>query len=178
MRRLLLNRFTSPHEFRVSTASVVALLVGFLTVACNDPIPVLTVTSPANGTFTTASSINVTGNVSNSAPADIDLTVNGVSVPLQPNGSFTYSAPVDQSAIMNPLVFSLRKISSNYRTRQRIMVLGGQAVADGQFSPSSLGMRINDTGLHQLQPTIQGLINSSFNIQALILAANPIISNY
>jgi hypothetical protein len=39
-------------------------------------------------------------------------------------------------------------------------------------------MRINDTGLDQLQPTIQSLINTSFNVQSLILAANPIISNY
>jgi hypothetical protein len=177
MPRPLLDR--SPLPSRTGAAgALLALLAGWVAVGCNEPIPLLTITSPTNGTFTTASSINVTGHVANSVPTEIELTVNGVAVPVQTDGTFTYSAPVSQAAILNPLLFNLRKIGSNYRTRQRIMVIGGQAVADGQYSPSSLGMRINDAGLDQLQPAIQSLMNSSFDIQALILAANPIISGY
>ncbi|MCC6640104.1 MAG: hypothetical protein IT386_02945 [Deltaproteobacteria bacterium] len=39
-------------------------------------------------------------------------------------------------------------------------------------------MRINDTGLNQLEPTIQSMINGSFDISSMILAANPIVDDY
>jgi hypothetical protein len=178
MPRQALLPISWPRGARPRAAGVVALLLGFLAAACGDPLPILTVTAPIHGTFTTNSSIAVTGSVTAVPVSDLELTVNGVVVPLNPDGSFSTTVAVSQSAVLNPVLLRAKKVSNNYTTIQRVMVIGGPAVADGMFSGNGIGMRINDTGLDQLQPTIQSLINGSFNIQSLILAANPIVSNY
>ncbi len=176
---LLARPSVSLRRSRHLGATSLLLAVAALTVlACVDPIPVLTITSPAHGTFTLASSVGVTGTATLAPPADLEVTVNGVIVAVQPDGSFSTSVPVSQAAILNPVVVRMRRLSTGYQTVQRRMVIGGPAVADGMFSGEGIGMRINDTGLDQLQPTIQSLINASFNIQSLILAANPIINDY
>ena len=166
------------HARRVRAAAWLAAAAALVAVACGDPVPVLTILSPASGTFTTASSITITGQVTNVAAADLAVTVNGVPVPAQPDGSFSTTVAVSPSAVLNPFVVKARKISLNYTVTQRVMVIGSPAVADGMFSGSGIGMRINDTGLDQLEPTIQSLINGSFDISSMILAANPIVNDY
>jgi hypothetical protein len=149
-----------------------------LAAACGDVLPILTLTSPVHGTFTTASSISVTGTVTQAAIADLEVTVNGVVTPLVTGGAFSTSVAVSSSAVLNPVLVRVRKISTGYVTLERVMVIAGPSVSDGMYSDNGIGMRINDTGLDQLQPTIQGLINGSFDVQALILAANPIVNDY
>lgn len=172
---------SSPARSRRGVLARAALALtglSLLAAACGDVLPVLSVTSPVHGTFTTNSSITVSGAVTQVAPADLELTINGVVKPLNPDGSFSHSIAVSQSAVLNPMVVRVRKISSGYYTLKRVMVIGGPAVADGMYSGNGIGMRINDTGLNQLEPTIQGLLAGSFDVQSLILAANPIINNY
>ncbi len=163
---------------RLCAAGLVAMALGLFALGCGEPLPILTILSPASGTFTTNSSISITGTVTNATAAEVQLTVNGSVVPVQANGSFSVSVAVSQSAILNPFVVKLSKVGGIFTTTQRIMVIGGPAVADGMFSGSGIGMRINDTGLNQLEPTIQSLINGSFDISSMILAANPIINDY
>lgn len=163
-----------PHTGGLFGLALAALFAG----ACGEVLPVLTLTAPVHGTFTTGSSIQVTGTATQLPPAEVELTVNGLVTPVNPDGSFSTSQPVSQSAVLNPIVVRLRKLSTGYYTLKRVMVIGSPAVADGMYSGNGIGMRINDTGLDQLQPTIQSLINGSFDVQALILAANPIINNY
>lgn len=178
MSRSGLHRIFASSGRRPRTAWLLALAVGLVVVACGETLPVLTISSPANGTFTTNSSITITGTATSAAPADLELSVNGTPVVVQPDGSFSTTVAVSQSAVLNPMVVRLRKISLNYTTTQRIVVIGGPAVADGMFSGNGIGMRINDSGLNQLEPTIQSLINGSFDIQSMILAANPIVNDY
>ncbi len=163
------------HAF-VTGLTALALALGLL--ACGPTVPVLTVTSPLSGSFTTGSSITVTGSVTGVPVSDLELMVNGVVVPLEASGSFSTTVAVSQSAVLNPVLVRARKLSQTYSTTQRVMVIGGAGVADGMFSGNGIGMRINDTGLDQLEPTIQGLINDAFDVRELILGANPIIDNY
>ena len=167
-----------PNAHRVSAALLAATTLVVVALGCGDPVPILTILSPASGTFTTGSSITMTGTVTNIPVADLALTVNGTPVPLQPDGSFSTTLAVSQSAVLNPFVVKARKVSLNYTVTQRVMVIAGPAVVDGMFSPSGIGMRINDTGLNQLEPTIQSMINGSFDISSMILAANPIVDDY
>ena len=39
-------------------------------------------------------------------------------------------------------------------SRKRIVVIAGQSVADGDFSLDAVALRINDSGLDQLEPLI------------------------
>ena len=68
-------------------AGSLALVLGLVALACGDAVPVLTVSSPAHGTFTTATSIAVTGTATNVPAAELELTVNGVVTAIQPGGS-------------------------------------------------------------------------------------------
>lgn len=161
---------------RCATALVAACVA--VVIGCGDPLPILTILSPASGTFTTGSSITMTGSVTNVPVDAVALTVNGAPVALQPDGSFSTILAVSQSAVLNPFVVKARRIGDGYSVVQRVMVIAGPAVADGMYSDNGIGMRINDTGLNQLEPTIQSLINGSFDISSMVLAANPIVNDY
>jgi len=167
---------TPRHRLVCRTLSALCLAAGLL--ACEPATPVLTISSPASGTFTTASSIAIEGSVTGVPVSDLELTVNGAVVPLQADGAFSTTVAVSQSAVLNPFVVRVRKLSQSHSTTQRVMVIGGPAVADGMYSASGIGMRVNDTGLGQLEPVIQTLTNDSFDVEDMILDANPIINDH
>ena len=90
------------------THSRIGWLVGLLAVAlgwgCSPVAPAIVIVTPAHGTFTTAPSVSVTGVVIGIDPSVIaDVRVNGVSVPLAPDMSFTTIVVLDAVAIANPI---------------------------------------------------------------------------
>jgi len=143
--------------------------------ACGE-IPVITITSPAHGTFTTASNITVTGTVAHVDVSNSEVRVNGTVVPLS-GSNWTYNLSVSSSAVLNPIYAELRNATTGQViARTRNMVIYGESVADGAFSLNGVGLRIGDTGLNQLEPIISSGV--SINPATLLPVGSVVISNY
>ncbi len=153
-------------------------LLGLVTLAAPGcgPAPGLAILSPATGTFTSASTVDVTIQVERSGGTR--LTVNGVLVTGYTGyDTIVVSVPVDPVAIFNPIVVELTK--GNVTLRERVTVIAVDDVAtsfvpDGGISPQSVGMRIANTGLQQITPVIESLSTDALDISALITDQNPI----
>ena len=63
--------------------------------------------------------------------------------------------------------------SSGYK---RIVVIYGQSITDGNFSEDSVALRINDSGLNQLEPLIASGV--AINPATLLPVGTVVISNY
>lgn len=161
----------------LSLALVGAFLLGVV-LSCGETPPNLVVTAPAHGIFSTAASVAVSGYVEHVAPDQAVVTVNGSPATLGTDGSFSVNVTLVSAQVLNPILVELTVPATGFDQVERRVVIAGSAVPDGLFSPDGIGMRINNTGLAQLQPTIQNLVASSLDINALVLAANPIVSHF
>ena len=173
MRRLVVRS----RPYAVSLALVGTLLLG-AALSCGEPPPKLVVSAPDHGSFVAAATVAVTGHVENVAPADAAVTVNGSPASLAADGSFSVNVTLVPAQVLNPILVELFVPLSGFHQVERRVVVAGASVPDGLFSPDGIGMRINNTGLTQLQPTIQNLVASSLDINALVLGANPIVSHF
>ncbi len=171
------HRSARSRRLVVGFALVATFVLG-ATLSCGSPPPKLVVSAPDHGLFSTAATVAVAGHVENVAPADAVVTVNGSPVTLATDGSFSVNVTLVSADVLNPILVELVVPATNFHQTDRRVVIAGPAVPDGLFSPDGIGMRVNNTGLAQLQPTIQNLVGSSLDINALVLAANPIVSHY
>ena len=146
---------------------------------CHAPPPTATphvrITAPAHGTFTLDPSTAVNGQITNPAAGQV-LTVNGNPVTVQADGTFSTSVSLDPDAIFNPVLAELTVPATGFTARDRVVVIAGDSVADGAFSPHSLGLRINDSGFDQLEPTFPMLLN--IDLETLIAPGTRVISGY
>ncbi len=147
------------------------------------PSPAVKITSPANGAFTNAGSIAVSGDVTGvDAAAIATLTVNGASaLPLAAGGHFAATVPLGSAAIFNPIVAEMR-LTDGRILRDRVTLVVGDgvttgSVADGSASPESVAMRFGDTGLAQVTPVVEQLSGGALDIGGLITAQNPILDD-
>ncbi len=141
-----------PRSLRLAPAAALGLLaILSLGMTCA-PSSNLIVESPPNGTFTTAGSITVSGRITN--PKSPSLTVDGVSVPVNPDGTWSTSVTLDPVAIVNPIVVSA---VSGGHYRERITVFAADSVLDGDFSLEAMAMRITDVGLDAMEPVMASL---------------------
>lgn len=121
------------------------------------PNPSIVFTSPAHGSFTTSTTVNLTGAIAGVNFALHDVRVNGVIANLNTtDGTWSISLPASAVAgTINPYYAELRDASSGVvKKRQRMVVITGQSVADGAFSLNGVALRLGDTGLDQLEPLI------------------------
>jgi len=139
--------------------------------------PVIHISSPAHGAFSTASSVMLTGSVANVATAGVRVTVNGSVATLNPDGSWSITLPLDAAKIENPFLAALVRTSDGaILDRDRIVVQAGSSVADGAFSLRSVALRLNDSGLDQIEPLVQSLVH--LDLASLLPVGTVVISNY
>jgi len=126
--------------------------------------------SPAHGIFTTAGSVVVTGHYTTLPAGQVAITVNGVpaSSVNQTLRTFSHTVALNAATINNPIRVTLTHTPTGDDVHDRIVVIRGQAVADGAFSPQSVAMRVNDTGLNSLEPVIGGLAAGQLNLATLL----------
>ncbi len=141
------------------TAALVALAIGALLGNACGSSPALWIDTPAHGEFVDAPSVVVTGRATNVNPQQVTLLVNGVLVPVQPNGSWSTPVALDPNAVFNPVLADMTITGVSGRFRKRIVVIAGPSVADGELSPSSVALRVNDRGLDALEPMIEGMVD-------------------
>lgn len=138
--------------------------------------PQITITSPAHGTFTTASSITVTGTIANMTPGNTQIRVNGNIVSFT-GSNWSYNMPVSSSTVLNPIYAEARNATTGQVVaRSRHMVIYGNSVADGAFSLNGVALRIGDSGLNQLEPIIAGGV--AIDPATLLPVNTLVISNY
>jgi hypothetical protein len=142
----------------------------------------LVIDSPANGTFTVAPSIQVTGRAVRYAPSSIaSLTVNGINALPLSGDAFSVNVPLDPGAIFNPIVVEL--VGTNgVLVRERVTVVAGDGVQtgyvlDGDVSPESVALRIDGAGLDQLAPIVESLSSDALDVSQLITDQNPLLDD-
>lgn len=147
------------------------LLIGS---ACNKGSRIF-IDTPAHGSFTTASQTTITGHVQ-PVRTGLQVDVNGTVAPLQPDGTWSITLPLDASAVINPFLATLTQLSDGKQlSRQRVVVHASASVADGAFSNGGVALRINDAGLDQLEPVIQSQID--LDLATLLPVGTTVINN-
>ena len=105
-----------------------------------------------------------------------DVQVNGVSVmPLTGDGLFSITVPLDPGTIEQPITAEVIGESGGI-LRDRIMVLYGESVADGNFSPEGIALRLTEAGLDELEPLVTGLV--PLDLANLVPPGSLVIENY
>lgn len=151
------------------------LLLAAVTLGACNPTPSITILTPAHGAFTTASTVTITGRVNNAKPG-LDVRVNGQSVPVNPDDTWSVTLPLDPVAIINPVTATLVRLSDGVLlSRQRIVVHAADSVADGDFSASGVGLRLNDSGLDQIEPILESQID--LDLAVLLPVGTVLINN-
>lgn len=142
---------------RLLLASALLAVVSVGT-GCSD-LPAILVATPVHGEFTLDPVVTVSGMAANIDPADASLTVNDEPVAVQPGGAFQTTVTIDPAIVFNPIVIELTDTANGYVTRKRITVIAGESVADGDYSPASIALRINDSGLDTLEGVVSDLVD-------------------
>jgi hypothetical protein len=158
-----------------STLSLLALAV-LIGSACGSN-PTITIVSPVHGAFTSAPSVTLSGTVT-PAGGGREVRVNGTLATYNATaGTWSVTLPLDASAVVNPFLATLTRISDGkLLSRHRIVVHAGESVADGSFSNEGVGLRLNDSGLDQLEPVITSLVD--LDLATLLPAGTVVIDNY
>lgn len=134
------------------TAGIVLLGVG-----CGGP-PSILILTPANGSFNLGASVTVTGIVIGIDPAAIaDVRVNGVSVLPLSDTMFSTVVTLDAVAIVNPIVAEVIGHGGSV-LRDRVTVIAGDSIPDGDFSEDAVALRLAEPGLNELEPLVTSLV--------------------
>jgi hypothetical protein len=139
------------------------------------PTPTITILSPAHGAFSTAPNVTISGTVS-SPNTGLQVQVNGSLASFNPaDGTWSITLPLNAATIINPFMATVNRTSDGkILSRQRIVVHASSSVADGSFSSQGVALRINDSGLDQLEPIIESQIDLDL---ATLLPVNTVIIN-
>jgi cysteine-rich repeat protein len=125
--------------------------------ACEQPRVVIQI--PDNGIFTLAGSTAVTGYVENVNLNNATLTVNGAPVAIQPNKTFSTTVALSQANIFNPILATLTRTNDGEKVQDRVVVIAGPSITEGDPSPNGIGMRFNDSGLNSIEPAVEDLVD-------------------
>jgi len=97
--------------------------------------------------------------------------VNGVLVTSNP---FSISVPLSASAVFNPITALITTDDPTFTSRDRVVVIRGQSVVDGAYSPQGVALRINDSGFHSIEGIVPTLVN--FDIGSLVPIGTNLIN--
>ena len=136
------------------------------------------INTPLHGVFTTATSAVVSGSYTLLPAGEVSVTVNGVPASSLNTAArtFSHTVPLSASAIFNPVLVTLTHLPTGDNVRDRIVVIRGNSVADGSFSPQSTALRINDRGLDALEPLVGEMAAGDLDVGALIPPGTPVTS--
>lgn len=141
----------------LTTIALATIMAGCARVAIDDP---------DNGDFVNATTMTVSGNVfsidEQEYPVDVNdlaLEINGAGVPIAPDGSYSTNIVLDANAVFNAIEADIIEVSTGFVDSDRVVVIVGDSIADGAFSPEAIALQINASGLEALQPVVSGLVD-------------------
>jgi len=127
--------------------------------------------SPAHGAFNAGATAVISGHYTQLPGNQVSLLINGV----PPNTSFNpetrtfaHTLTLNHTIVFNPVTVLAINTQTGDDVRARSVVIAGGSVADGGFSPESVALRLNESGLASVQPLVADLAGSGFNIAALM----------
>jgi len=133
--------------------------------------------SPAHGIFTTAGSVVITGHYTTLPPGQVAVTINGVPATSvnETLRTFSHTLPLSQATVFNPANVALINTANGDDVRGRIVVIAGESVADGSFSPQSVALRMNDSGLDAMEPLVGGLAAGQLDLASILPAGTALV---
>lgn len=134
-----------------------ALLFAIFSTGCSE-LPSIVIAAPTHGAFTQAATVDVIGAVTDIDPAVAELEINGVVVPVEPNGTFSHTVTLDPAVVFNSIDVSVTDAANGYHAASRVVVIAGDSIADGAYSQESVALRINDSGLDTLEASVADLV--------------------
>jgi len=158
-----------------ATVSALALAVVATGLSCG-PSKQTIILTPQHGEFTTASSIVVAGKIQGVAVNDADLLVKGTTVSINPDGTWSTVININPDDIFVPIRTRLLEISTGKTFINRIVIVHGESVVDGDFSYDSIALRLNDSGLDSIEPIVGQLVD--LDIAALLPPGTTVISDF
>jgi hypothetical protein len=160
---------------RLAVATLVLLSALSLGAPCVNP-PSIVLTSPTHGVFTTAASTGVTGQVKNISVSLVTVRVNGVVVPVNPDGTFSTTVTLDPAIVFNGITAEMTRNDNGGRFVKRVVLIVGSSVADGAYSSQAIALRLNDTGLNDVEPIITSGV--PLDLATLLPPGTVVIDNY
>ncbi|MGH0031525.1 MAG: hypothetical protein ACQGVC_17165 [Myxococcota bacterium] len=144
-----------PKIARVFCLPLLALCLGL--VACDEK-PGVDVFTPAFGEFVDAGSVHVTGAL-RGLPVipEIVTRVDGAVVAVAPDGSFAVDVALDTAQVVQPVVVETR-IYGLLIQRVVVPVVRGVPIAEDDFAPGGLGVRLTRDGLDAAGPGFAALL--------------------
>ncbi len=133
--------------------------------------------SPAHGSFTQAGSVQLDGHITELPAAQASLTINGVPVVVQPNQTFSTNVNLSALDIFNPFRATVTDTSNGATAHDRIVVISGDSVNDGDLSIESVALRFNDSGLDAVEPLVAQLAGGGLDLAALLPVGTVLINN-
>ena len=134
-----------------------ALSAGCMRVEIDDPV---------NGEFIEEPTVTVSGNVFSTTPEDFPLNVedmtleiNGSPVPIAPDGSYSTNILLDPLKVFNAIEADIVEVSKGFVDSYRTVVIAGDSIPEGDYSPEAIALQINASGLESLEPVVAGLVN-------------------
>jgi hypothetical protein len=145
--------------------------------SCGACVPfTVVIDTPAHGLFTEATSATVNGHTTGVGPAGADLTINNQTVPLGPGGTFTTTVPLYSPLIFNPVNARLVRRFDGLTSYDRVVVIAGESIADGDYSPNGVAMRINDRGFDSIEPIATTLV--TIDPSTLVSPGTKVMEDY
>ena len=136
--------------------------------------------SPVTGSCTTDNTIAVTGRMQG-AEEIASLTLNGIPQTLDGNFVYNDNVALDPGIIFNPISAEATTPSGDGK-ESLITVLAADGinngcVADGDLSPESIAMRLNESGLDSITPLVSTLAGGALDIGPIIQSGNPVLDD-
>ena len=103
--------------------------------------------------------------------------MNGASVPLQPNGSFSTSVALNAADIFNPIRARVTDTAHGSAATARVVVIRGLSIADGALSTQSVGLRFTDGGLDDVEPLVEQLAGAGLDLATLVPVGTVLVDN-
>ena len=129
--------------------------------------------SPLHGSFVDGNTVTVTGHYTELPGTQTSILVNGES-PIHWNPAdrtFEHTltlTPENLADLINPIKVTLINTETGDDVRDRVVVVAGSSVRNGAFSPESVALRLNETGLASMQSLVASLATSGLNIGSLM----------
>lgn len=162
------TRFLTAMAILAST-----IITGCMRVEIDDPV---------NGAFIEEPTVTVSGNVFSITPddypldvADMTLEINGSPIPIAPDGSYSTNILLDPLKVFNAIEADIREVSKGFVDSARVVVIAGDSIAEGDYSPEAIALQINASGLASLEPVVAGLVD--FDLPSLIPNGTTVANN-
>jgi hypothetical protein len=169
-----MNIKNSLPRFLTSAAIITsALITGCMRVEIDDPI---------DGEFIETPTVTVSGNVFSTTPDDFPLNVedmtleiNGAPIPIQPDGSYSTNILLDPLSVFNAIEADITEVSTGFVDSFRTVVIAGDSIPEGEYSPEAIALQINASGLDSLSPVVASLVD--LDPATLMPTGTTVVSN-